>query len=381
MKYSIKKIIPAPIKRFIRKKQLLLDKKLDRVFISLGLSNKLQKNISPTFKIGMAVLCHERPEYLELCLDSLFETKLYEYDITFLLIDDGSKNTKIPELINKPRQTQYKIIRQFTEKGNNSWGAAFNKAIHRLNEIGEFDIIGTCDSDAFFHPEWLDKTMKIAIWAKKNHQYHTLGPFSSFNSSDENFHQPFGTYQTPHGDFVVKKRMGALNYFYFKQDLDKLGLFEENKDDETLMTARFEKMRVRNFCTNVSYIEHIGELSVLNQWRPTAVKKAVYGLNLARNGWSAALSQIFTFGFLRFVQPSQTVKVKIASTLNLEAFIVVTDKDAESLPLVIESVRKNLQHPITAIHIISGNSEKIKKICKQTDCLFGFRRFLFTDQP
>lgn len=258
----------------------------ERLYGSSPFSINLKKGIRPDYKIGMAVLAHNRPEILDLCLDSLFQTNLHNYDITFLIQDDGSTDPKVREIIEKERDPQYKIIRDYTPKGHNSWGAAFNKAIHKLLEIDDFDIIGTCDSDAYFHPEWLDQTLKICLWAKKNHKSQILGPFSSFNSSDYIFHQILGTYTSPFGNYVVKKRMGALNYFFFKDDFLKLGYFPEDKDDETLMTAKFDKLKVRNFCTETSYIEHFGRISILDKWRPTAVgDNAAFAVKLARDGW------------------------------------------------------------------------------------------------
>ena len=223
----------------------------------------LQHRLPKKYKIGMAILIHERPQYLEVCLDTLFQTNLHDYDLTLLLIDDGSQDPRVKELMQKPRDPKYKIVRRYAPKTSNSWGAAFNQAIRELSRIGTFDVIGTSDSDALFHPEWLDRLMKVAIWAKANHVEHRLGPFSAFNSSDQDFHQWLGTYGSPDGDFVVKKRMGALNYLYFAKDLEQLGLFEEHKDDETAMTATFDRVGVRNFSTATSYVEHIGQDSVL----------------------------------------------------------------------------------------------------------------------
>lgn len=180
----------------------------------------------------------------------------------------------------------YRIIRSYSTKGHNSWGAAFNKAMRTLLNTGEFDVVGSCDSDAFFHPEWLDGMMKVALWAKKHHKQHILGPFSCFNSSDYIFHRILGTYDSPYGRFVVKERMGALVYFYFKADLQALGFFEESRDDETLMTRRLKRLRVRNFCTETSYVEHLGRVSLLDAWRPKAVgENAAFGVKLAREGW------------------------------------------------------------------------------------------------
>lgn len=272
------------IKELLRSE--LLEKLLDRLWACFPFTNTLTADIRISPRVGIVVLVHERPEYLELCLNSLFATNLHDYDVTFLLHDDGSTDPKVRELIECPRDTQYKIVRYYTSKGHNSWGAAFNNGMRQLLACGDFDIIGSCDSDAFFHPEWLDSMLKVAVWAKKHHKCNILGPFSCFNSSDYVFHRILGTYESPFGRYVVKVRMGALVYFYFRADLEKLGFFEETRDDETLMTDRFSKLRVRNFCTETSYVEHIGRVSVLDTWRPQAVgDNAAFGVKLAREGW------------------------------------------------------------------------------------------------
>lgn len=251
----------------------------------------LAKSLVYNYKIGFAVLVHERPEHLKVCLDSLFETKINGYNITFLLIDDGSIDPNVRAIVDTPRDAKYKIVRKYTPKGQNSWGAAFNKAVRALKEIDNFDIIGTCDSDALFHPDWLDATMKVCIWAKKNHRLHNIGPFSCFNSSDYKFHNILGRYDSPHGAYLVKERMGALNYFYFSEDFEKLGFFPENKDDETLMTEKFKSLGVRNFCTETSYVEHLGEDSILDQWRPTPVAcNSAFALKPVRKGWNLPLT-------------------------------------------------------------------------------------------
>ena len=332
-------------------------------------SYRLQREIQPDYKIGMAVLAHERPEYLELCLETLFRTNLYNYDITFLLQDDGSLDPRVREIIDKPRNPQYKIIRIFNPKGNNSWGAAFNCAIKKLLEINDFDIVGTCDSDAIFHPEWLDQTMKICLWAKENHHEHVLGPFSSFNSSDYKFHKILGTYPSPYGNFVVKRRMGALNYFYFTKDLLKLGFYNEGKDDETKMTALFNRKGVRNFCTETSYVEHVGQQSILNQWRPVAVKAAVYGMNLVEEGWGDELVKADTLGYYRYVKKNISFGEGVDSDKKIDVLITAINKDLITLPLVIENLRKHLKHPIGSIYIISPDDQEIKRLCAETNCI------------
>ena len=333
-------------------------------------STKLQKDQPYLPKIGMAVLAHERPEFLEKCLNSLFKTKLYDYDITFLIQDDGSIDPSVKRIINREYPEDYKICRYFSLKGHNSWGAAFNKAMRKLMDINSFDIVGSCDSDAFFHPEWLKKTMEICLWAKKNHKNHILGPFSSFNSSDYRFHKILGCYPSPFGNYVVKRRMGALNLFYFKNDLEQLGYFDEHRDDETRMTIKFEKLHVRNFCTETSYIEHIGKVSVLDQWRPTPVNNVVYGWNLVKNGWSAEIESIDTLGYYKYVKGSPSSCKDLSSNLTLDVLIPCIEKDSKILPYTIASIQKNLKHPLHEIFIVSPKSKKIREICDETNTAF-----------
>lgn len=342
----------------------------DKVFSCFPYKIKLQKEISYPYKIGMAVLAHERPEFLEKCLDSLFTTNLYDYDITFLIQDDGSTNPSVQRIINREYPSKYKIYRYFSKKGHNSWGAAFNKAVEKLMEIDSFGIIGTCDSDAFFHPEWLEKTMKICLWAKKNHKDHILGPFSSFNSSDYRFHKILGCFPSPFGNYVVKRRMGALNLFYLKEDLKQIGLFDEDRDDETLMTKKFENLHVRNFCTETSYIEHIGNVSILDQWRPTPVRNVVYGWNLVRDGWVAEIDSIDTLGYYKYVKKSPSSSLNISSNLSLDVLIPCIEKDQKILPYTIESVRNHLKHPLHEIFVVSPKSRRIKEICDDASAIF-----------
>lgn len=263
---KIKKLFKTVIKLY--RDSTFVEKWLAR--FNLGYSLKKRLNKKP--KIGIAVLVWERPEYLEQCLDSLFETNLYDYDVTFLLNDDGSKDPKVKQIMEKPRDPKYKIIRNYTEKGHNSWGAAFNKAIRKLMEIDNFDIVGTCDSDSYFNKEWLDQSIKIFLWAKEHHKDHKLIKFSAFNSSDFEFHRVLGSYDSPFGKFVVKERMGDVNNMFFTEDLRKVGFFEESKDDETLKTEFFKEHRLRYFSTQTSYVEHNGMESLLNQWRPVDVE-------------------------------------------------------------------------------------------------------------
>ncbi len=347
-----------------------IDAQRERLHTRSPLAIRLQGAVKSNPKIGMAVLAHERPEYLELCLDSLFQTRLYDYDITFLIQDDGSTDPRVREIIKRERQPQYNVIRSFTPKTHNSWGAAFNKAMRHLLAIADFDIIGSCGSDALFHPEWLDQTMKVCLWAKSHHRHHILGPFSCFNSSDFAFHQILGVYQSPYGRYVVKRRMGAVNYFYFREDFLKLGFFAEHRDDETLMTRKLDRLRVRNFCTETSYVEHVGHSSVLNQWRPTPVRTTVHGMNLIKKGWSPALEQADTLGYYRYVKENVSFGEGVSSDVGIDVLIPVVEKDLPVLPHVIDSVREYVRHPIGKIMVVAPTSPGIEALCVDKNCTF-----------
>ena len=286
--------------KFLQEKRAFFSDEAEKLRIKYGRITRLAKKVPEKFKIGFAILAHERPEYLEICLDSLFRTNLHDYDITFLISDDGSKDPRVKDIIEKQRDPKYKIVRYFTPKGHNSWAAAFNKAMRKLITIDDFDIIGSADSDCLFHPEWLDRTLKIALWAKKTHKNNVLGPFSSFNSNDFKFHRILGIYESPFGKYVVKERMGALNYLYFKDDFLKLGYYPESKDDETLMTKKFRKMKVRYFCTETSFVEHLGRISILDQWRPKAIEEdSAFSVKPALGGWKLPKDVYDKFPFLR----------------------------------------------------------------------------------
>jgi hypothetical protein len=413
------------------------------------------------YKIGMSVItCFDRPEYLKITLDSLFASNLYDYDVTFLISNDGSEDQRVIDIINQPRDPKLNITRYHTPKGHNSWGASFNKAMNKLITLGDFDIVGNSDDDALYHPEWLDMTMKIAIWAKEHNKEDHLGPFSSYNSANFKFHKILAERDTPYGKYVVKERMGALNYFYFMEDFKKLGFFEESKHDETLMTERMKKLNSRNFSTSTTYVEHIGnEKDILNRWRESPVKLGDSGVNLVKEGWpmdpyqfrpapkfyydslqedyNSTITKVnrdnarpklvrsfvsfirlwkqrginvsnrilnkmpFKLGlishslyrsvYLFFEQGSRMglgtsisrffllqsyqhkgINVNFnhayESDVKIDTYSPLLDKDLLTFPYALESVRRNVKHPIGKSYIISPNSEKIKKVCKEMNC-------------
>jgi hypothetical protein len=54
----------------------------------------------------------------------------------------------------------------------------------------------------------------------------------------------------------------------------------------------------------------------------------------------------------------------------IDVMIPAIEKDLETLPFVIDSVRKQVKHPIGRFLIVSPNSQKMKQLCKKKDCTF-----------
>ena len=371
LKAFISPLLPAQFRRF-------LSRLWEVVYVNSPFSIRLQREIPEKFKIGMAVLAYERPHYLEDCLDTLFQTKLYDYDVTFLLQDDGSSDPRVRDILNRERNPQYKIIRYFTEKGHHSAGAAINKAMKRLMEMEDFDIIGWCDPDTIHHPDWLDRLMKVAIWAKRNHKFNIIGPFSAFHSSDRS-HRTLGSYNSPYGGYEIKDRVGMANYFYFTKDFIKLGFFEEEMNEETIMMNKFAKLKVRNLCLTNSYVEHIGINSSLKcEGRiniavnyPERFVRSPHGQNMPSAGWPQSLNQFETLGYYKYVKRSLTFGIDtLSSSTELDVAIPVAPKDLDVVKLTIKSVRKYLKHPIRQIYVIAPESEQVKSLCLELHCVF-----------
>lgn len=325
----------------------------------------LEKWKKQKIKVGMAILIHERPEYLENCLTSVFQTAASsDYELTVVLVDDGSLDDRVQQYMDLDYPGPVKCVRVYTQKTANNWGAAYNKAMKLVLALDDFDVVGSSDSDALFHPQWLQKLLDIGLWAKKNHSQHRVGPLSAFNSSDDEFHEWQGVHDSPHGQFVVKKRMGALNYMFCIEDFRRIGFFPEHRDDETEMTRKFQEQGWWNFSTMKSYVEHLGQNSVLNRWRPTAVSRAVFGLGLEEEGWPSNITGWQTLGYFRTVAPVKTFKQNVRSDLPIDVVYVAREADADSLELSAASVREYLRHPLSSIVVVGDPDSRLPAIAE-----------------
>ena len=263
----------------------LLSQCWETIYANSPFSIKLQRKISLNPKIGIAVLAYERPEYLELCLDSLFNTILYDYNITFLIQDSGSMDPKVRKIIEKDRDPKYKIIHSFSSIKQKSWGGTYNKAMRKLLEIDDFDIIGSCDSDMIFHPEWLDQTIRISRWVKENIRNYIIGLFSPFNSNNKKG-GVFGNFNSPFGEYCVSSQNSFQCFFLYKVDFIKLGFLDKEDYSSNSIIEKLNKLRVRFVSTSTSYVEHIGAKSSGDKWSSESSGALnTHAINLKRGGW------------------------------------------------------------------------------------------------
>ncbi|MFC5700156.1 DUF6492 family protein [Cohnella faecalis] len=58
------------------------------------------------------------------------------------------------------------------------------------------------------------------------------------------------------------------------------------------------------------------------------------------------------------------------SGIIIDVVIPAIDKDLDTLPYVIDSIRKYVRHPIGRIFVVAPNSPKIKAVCHRKGCVF-----------
>ncbi|MCQ6560761.1 DUF6492 family protein [Paenibacillus mendelii] len=60
----------------------------------------------------------------------------------------------------------------------------------------------------------------------------------------------------------------------------------------------------------------------------------------------------------------------------IDIFIPAIEKDLGTLPYVIDSAKKHVQHPIGRIYVVSPDSARIKSVCRRKGCTFVNERSL-----
>lgn len=328
----------------------------------IRLGNFFNKNENK-LKIAYSLLTHNRYTYLQDCISTLFAADYRNLDITFFIVDDGSDDQRVTELLAEmsSRYPDLKIKVRYEEKTISTSGAVTNRAIKIMLEDDEYDVIGFGDPDTIYHPDWAQVSIKLFSWLHHNYKKNKIGMVSSYNSKSREFHQWQSVEKWPHGNFVIKKQMGWPSIFILPQFVKEVGAFYELPNDETLFTKRIDELGYLNYSTELSYIEHVGQVSCLNNFRPVAVAQADHSDKLVKYGWG---EEIFKYQNYSIQRDLRTNTLPYESATSLDVIIPVHIKDIKTLPRCIEGVRLNLRHPIASITLVSQSSNEIEQIAK-----------------
>ncbi|MGD8190935.1 DUF6492 family protein [Brevibacillus ginsengisoli] len=67
---------------------------------------------------------------------------------------------------------------------------------------------------------------------------------------------------------------------------------------------------------------------------------------------------------------SSPAKTHLSSKTRIDVLIPAIEKDLGTLPFVIDSVRKQVKHPIGKIMVVSPRSKRIQALCQRKNCTF-----------
>jgi glycosyltransferase involved in cell wall biosynthesis len=350
--------------------KLMINKALGFAIEIFKIADEEETSTKGRIKVAMGILVFERVDYLEICLESIASADNKLVDLTIYILDDGSSDPRVKQVIEKFCNSQLNgmIEVHYFPKGANNAGQAINRFLDLLKNKEKFDFLGWTDPDALFSRDW-QRMFLIARDAYAKYPKMKLGPISSFNSSNVEYHQPYGRLVTDYGDVILKRQMGMLNYFYPNHLVEVLGRFSESGDDETLKTIELEKGGYKNFCTSESFVEHLGRESALQKWRPKSNVRVDYGLNLVATGWPDSLLKLDTLGALKqkgqFFSHGRGIPEP-----SVDVVILCHPKDSDKLLGCVQSVRKNLVHRIDKVFVVSPKNTNIETLCKSADLIF-----------
>ncbi len=95
-----------------------------------------------------------------------------------------------------------------------------------------------------------------------------------------------------------------------------------------------------------------------------------------------ATSRLRDFAAVFDVEPIYFPKNCVESDLPIDVVIPVVDKDADTLPFVVDSVREYLCHPIRDVYFVSpGDSVVVRKVATEKGCVFVDERELLPVSP
>lgn len=320
--------------------------------------------LSPS--IGYAILVHDRYEYLVDCLETLFAGNYEDLDVTFFLIDDESTDPRVKVLLEKYSKRADTLV-YHCEKTQSTSGAVTNRALRIMAEFKKFDIYGFGDPDCLYHPNWLVATMTLQTWLRQNYKDHKIGMISPYNSVSRDFHNWVGIHDFTQGKFVTKRQMGWPSVIVTPDYIKAVGLMHENPQDENIYTRRLRKLDYVNVCLYESHLEHVGQQSLLNNFRNVAVPRADYSWCLRKDGWGP---NIYKYRNPSIVRDLLANEFPQTSDVEVDVIVNLSLKDLEILPRCIESIRKHLAHPILNIFVVSDHSMVAQSLCKSLGVIY-----------
>jgi glycosyltransferase involved in cell wall biosynthesis len=105
-------------------------------------------------KVSVIVPAYNREKYIGQCLDSILN-QTYK-DLEIIVVDDGSTDST-PEMVEEYRRRYGEKIKFKRLERNRGQSVATNEGI----KMAEGEYIAFCDSDDWFHPERIEKMVKV----------------------------------------------------------------------------------------------------------------------------------------------------------------------------------------------------------------------------
>lgn len=154
-------------------------------------------------RIGLLITTFNRPEYLTHCLESVSKIE-FDSDLTVLVIDDNSSDSKTLELIDQFQSDKFEIRKMYLPK-NKGIANALRIGFNYLFASG-CELVTNLDGDAIVKPEFLS-----VLTALKSRFPDCIVSGFNTQSADPKTgiirHQTIGQFQ----DYCLKQTVGGIN--------------------------------------------------------------------------------------------------------------------------------------------------------------------------
>jgi GT2 family glycosyltransferase len=108
-------------------------------------------------QVSIIVVHHERPEFLNICLQSIrIMSNLNNYEI--IVVDNASKDDQTPDFLNALEEEGVKVVRN---KENLYWSAAANKGVSKADKNSKYFIFMHCDT-VVLNQSWIDILINVS---------------------------------------------------------------------------------------------------------------------------------------------------------------------------------------------------------------------------